>query len=76
MTVAPLYPDNAVATPQPPATQAGLSMLARGGNAVDAVLAAAILEGSAARRRSGGWNVADTRQARTRARATMRAGPD
>ena len=34
--------DNLVATSQPLATQAGLSMLARGGNAADAALAAAI----------------------------------
>ena len=81
MTLAPLYPsrrspvmaDNAIATSQPLATQAGLSVLARGGNAVDAALAAAIMAGSAARRRSGGWNVADRRQARTRARTAMPA---
>jgi gamma-glutamyltranspeptidase/glutathione hydrolase len=38
----PVMAENMVSTSQPLATQAGLSMLARGGNAVDAVLAAAI----------------------------------
>ena len=38
----PLLAKNVVATSQPLAAQAGLSMLARGGNAVDAGLAAAI----------------------------------
>ena len=38
----PVLADNMVATSQPLAAQAGLSMLARGGNAVDAALAGAI----------------------------------
>ena len=38
----PVFGRNVVATSQPLATQAGLAMLAQGGNAVDAALAAAI----------------------------------
>ncbi|MCH2568618.1 MAG: gamma-glutamyltransferase, partial [Pseudomonadales bacterium] len=39
---APLFAQNVVATSQPLAAQAGLSVLKSGGNAIDAALAAAI----------------------------------
>lgn len=38
----PIYGDNIVATSQPLAAQAGLAMLAKGGNAIDATIAAAM----------------------------------
>ena len=38
----PIFADNAVATSQPLATQAGMAMFAQGGNAMDAALATAI----------------------------------
>ena len=38
----PILADNVVATSQPLATQAGVAMLARGGNAIDAALAMAM----------------------------------